>query len=62
MVIDQPISATELARIAGVSTQCIRDWRRAGLIPEPSRVSHQRVEFRPADALVVLAVAKARGH
>jgi DNA-binding transcriptional MerR regulator len=57
-----PVSRTELARLANVTTECLRKWAVAGIVPSGVRVSGKRTEFTPADALVVLAVAKARGH
>lgn len=60
--VDQPVCRRELAALANVSTEILRQWETRGLIPVGRRVSGRCTEFEPADALVVLAVAKARGH
>jgi len=60
--IENPLSRRDMARLANVSTVTLKTWEVAGLIPTARRVTGKLVEYRPADALVVLALAEARGH
>lgn len=60
--IDHPVSRSELARLAHVTTVTLKNWEAEGLIPAARRVSGKLAVYRSADALVVLALAEVRGH
>jgi hypothetical protein len=55
----QTVSATEFARLTGVSRERLRTWERRFGFPRPARIAHGPRRYRVADAGRVVAVRRA---